>query len=464
MAVRLKTIFHVGHSKTGSTTLQSVFSKSQAALLQKGVLYPSNLDLRYNNHKLLFADMMKSNEVPRHIGRNYSLEKLPAARKDLQKSIIDEIERSRPDCLMLSSETRFGRIPAKGRQKFRQVLQGFGSDDIDIVAYVRLPSGWFLSAMNQRMRRSTEIKQPRTLNLVGSISDFFEDFGKDHVHLRPFAREALVGGDVLEDFCAHFLSDYDVSTDILEVDSSPNESFSSEALDIVRRYRAHFMPDKNDQFIPEGEELIKVLMAIEAGLKMPKPRLREALAEALNYGKPKLLELRDRFDLVVPGYDYSRAASASKTELPHVEKLEDIVEIDRSKQCELIELISRDSWVHSNPDRSAWFDQLPKQINADTGAPMVYRSADVAGKVSPGVAEKETHPNMTNKSQTPLSPEKQADRDLAVSIGRAIFRVAQGDMSDETRKAIWQVERMEYVKQGRAVLKRLRKDGFTLSK
>lgn len=71
---------------------------------------------------------------------------------------------------------------------------------------------------------------------------------------------------------------------------------------------------------------------------------------------------------------------------------------------------------------------------------------------------------MTDAANTKRNPEDQADRDMAMAIGRAIFRAGQSDLSSEARKAVWQSERKEYIKQGRMVLKQLRKDGVTLSK
>ena len=458
----MKTIFHVGHSKTGSTTLQSVFLESQAQLIQKGVLYPSNPNGRYNNHKLLSADLMEPGKVPRHIIKNYIYEELPAARIDLQNSIMADIERHKPKCLMLSSETRFGLLPKRGRVKFRQILQGFGSDDIDIVAYVRLPSGWFLSALNQSMRRTTSLKQPRILSLHRAISSFIEDFGQDHVHILPFSRDALRGGDIVKDFCSRFLSDYGVSAGILQTDESSNESLSSEAIDIVRRYRLQFLPKKDNQFVPDGEKLIKLLMKAEASLKMPKPRLRDGLTDILDYGTPIVRGLRDDFGVVIPGYDYDRAEKTPEMQFPEAHKLEEIIEIDRAMQFELIASVRRDSWVRSDESRASWFDRLPGQISDDTGTAPVYQAASMP-RMKPSTSKEESL-IMTDANTSTRSPEEQADRDLAVTIGRAIFRTTQGDLSNDARKAAWQAERKDYVKQGRAVLKRLRKDGITLSK
>lgn len=462
----MKTIFHVGHSKTGSTTLQSIFLASKEQLAAKKVLYPSNPNGRYNNHKLLFADLMEPHKVPRHIIKNYTHDELAAARRGLEDSIRSEIADLRPECLVLSSETRFGVFSDQSRKTFRKVLQGFGSDDIDIVAYVRMPSGWYLSALNQRMRRSASVKPPRVLNLYKPITQFYEDFGKEHVHVLPFAREVLKGGDITEDFCARFLGDYGVTLETLAADDSANQSFSNEAMDIVRRFRAQFLPGKDDKFVSDGETLLGLVMQAESGLKMPKPRLRPGLADYLDYNSRDLVDLRDKYDFVLPGYDYERAEKGKFTKLgKKLHALEDLVDIDREAQAELISTMAGYAWIHSHSERANWFDSLYEQIGLSTAKARFFKEKSK----KPGISKENQTIGvslMNEQTESTRSPEEQAERDLAVALGRAIFREEKrGEFEDkETRQQAWIEGRRAYIKQGRAVLKQLRKKGFELVK
>jgi hypothetical protein len=462
----LKTIFHVGHSKTGSTTLQSVFLASQENLAEKGVLYPTNPNGIYSNHKLLFADMMAPGNIPRHILKNYSRAELPAAREELQQGIQSEIERLRPDCLLLSSESRFGVLPASGRAAFRDVLRSFGSDDIDISAYIRRPSSWYLSALNQRTRRCVHLKQPRHLNLTGSVAQFVEDFGADHVYLRPFERDVLKDRDIVADFCHSYLSEYGISPEVLSNDESSNESFSNEAMDVVRRFRAAFLPGMDDRFVPEGEEILEIVMQADASLSMPKPKLRTGLGDALDYGSRVLLNLRDRYGFSLPGYDYARAEATVPLTMPEAERLEDIIEIDRTSQANLIEEISRDPWISQDSTRAAWFAELPVQIERETrDRTTIYASATMASDARFG-SQDSGDENMSSFETNLSDVDHQNDRETAVSVGRALFRLDQkGKETDKVaRKAAWASGRRGYVQQGRAILKQLRKDGFELTK
>ncbi|MEO0465152.1 MAG: hypothetical protein AAF216_01310 [Pseudomonadota bacterium] len=67
--------------------------------------------------------------------------------------------------------------------------------------------------------------------------------------------------------------------------------------------------------------------------------------------------------------------------------------------------------------------------------------------------------------ETAAAGEKKEDRKLAVAIGRAIFRAEyKGQANDKTvRKQAWAEKRSSYAKQGQAVLRQLRKNGFDVT-
>jgi hypothetical protein len=450
----LKTIFHVGQPKAGSTALQSTFLASQNALLEQSVLYPSNPNGFYNNHRLLFADLMTRETVPRHILKNYEHHELAAACQTLEASILQDVKNHNPACLVLSSESRFRTLPDEGRVTFRERLLSLGTDDIDIVAYIRSPAAWYLSALNQKMRHAWRTRQPNAPNISKTFKHFAEDFGSDHVKLRPFAREALTGGGIVEDFCAHFLSNYGVAPETLTAQGNANETFSAEAIDIVRRYRQYFMHDADDQMLPEGSALLAAVREGASDLNLSKPKLCGSLAELIDYSTTDVLWLRDTHGLVLPEYDYARVEAGRKTEMPQGKfRLDEIIQLDRTKQDELIAAIVQTSWVQSNPDRKAWFVGLPSDIRADARVADGRKSAVTPRQVVPS---------------DPVISERQsrADRDAAVAIGRSIFRLDQTEKGSniEARKNAWRATRRAYAKQGRAILKQLRKDGFELTK
>ena len=362
----MRTVFHVGHSKTGSTAIQATLHASREALLARGVLYPANPNGLYENHRLLVGDLFRPEQVPRHIRKNYAPDALSGARDALVASIRAEIAEHRPDCLLMSSESRFGAWTTAQRRGFADTLEAVGGRDPEIVAYVRRPSGWYLSALQQGFRASHVVKPPRMLQIASPIEQFASDFGRDHLALRAFDRATLVGGDVVADFVATVLGPHGVVAAALTQGTAENRSLSAESFDLVRRWRAAFHPAEADRFVPAGHRLHGALAAIEEEVRPPRPSMDPDLAERIDYCRDDLLRLRDDHGLVLPDYDYGRMERGEFRKLPqHVPPLDRIVVIDRTVQAEVLERLRGTRWAREEDERLAWLAALPAEIEGE---------------------------------------------------------------------------------------------------
>ena len=364
----MRTIFHVGHHKTGSSTLQSVMEASRDALLRRGVLYPRNPNGEYVNHRLLFTDLFAPSEVPRHVLKNYALEALPAARDELVRSVRAEVDAHRPECLVLSSESRFRRLGEAQRHAFKAMLAEIGAGNTEIVAYIRRPSSWYLSSLQQRIRASHLVKPPSVMNLSAAVAQFVEDFGREAVHLRPFDRRALVRGDIVDDFVETFLAPHGVRAEDLVAMRDRNASPTAEGTDLLRRFRLDFHPDEANRFLPDSKALMDHLARVEEELDLPRAALDPGLAEAIDYSSRHLLRLRDEHGLVLPDYDYERLERGDLSELPDGElPLERIVRIDRAAQGAVVERLRASSWARRDEARATWLDALAAEISGERG-------------------------------------------------------------------------------------------------
>ena len=359
----MRTIFHVGHAKTGSTALQAALSASRRALSTRGVLYPRNPNGLYNNHRLVFADLFEPHKVPRHILKNYRREELPAARDEIVAAIREQVASERPDCLVLSSESRFGIWKDAPRDAFKRTLDSLGARDVEIAAYVRRPSSWYLSALQQAFRASHLVKQPHILRLEQPLRQFAQDFGRARVHVRPYDRRALIDGDIVADFVETFLVPYGVARGDIAAPANANVSLSAEGFDLVRRYRLAFHADAPDTFLPDSQALNAAVGGVERGLDLPRPTLDPDLAERIDYGRADLLKLRDAHGLVLPGYDYARLERGDLTTLPEGPlPLERIVRIDRAAQMRVLDGVRRTSWAQEDARRARWAAEAAVEI------------------------------------------------------------------------------------------------------
>jgi hypothetical protein len=365
----MRTIFHVGHAKTGTTALQATLEHSREALLRSGVLYPSNPHGQYRNHRLFFADLYKPEQVPRHILKNYAVEELPAARDELVASIRREIALHRPDCVVMSSESRFGVWSDEQRAGFLATLAEAGCLETEIVAYLRRPSSWYLSAVQQHLRASHEVKPPKMLRMADSVDQFVEDFGRERVHLRAFDRSVLVDGDVAADFVAAQLARHGVEPGALTRPSHDNHSLSAESFDLARRWRSAFHPGQQNQYFPASNALNRILALVEAEVAPPKPRIDPGLAELIDYCRDDVLLMRDRYGVEMPGYDYERVERGDMTRLPQEPlSIERIVTIDRSVQADIARRLRDTRWAANDPERIRWLDELPERVEAEERA------------------------------------------------------------------------------------------------
>ena len=362
----MRTLFHVGHRKTGSTALQLALNASREGLIGRGVLYPSNAADQFSNHRLLFADLIKLKRLPRHITNHYPPETLGERRADIVEVIRAEVAAHRPECMVLSSETRFSNFDAGQRRAFLARMEEIGAPGAEIVAYIRRPSSLYLSQVQQTLKASHEVRRPFMLPLWDISLSLVEDFGRERTHLRAFDRRSLTGGDVIADFVASFLAQHGVGTSDLEEPKSGNVSSSAEGTDIVRRYRLDFHPDENDRFLRDGSQLNNTIGKVEVGLDLPRPRIRPDLAERIDYCRDDLLRLRDAYGLVVPDYDYGRVERGELTTLPKGPiTLDRIAAIDRDRQIEIVARLRETKWAGSEPRRMRWLEGLPVEIEAE---------------------------------------------------------------------------------------------------
>jgi hypothetical protein len=366
----MRTIFHVGQAKTGSTAMQSTFYASRDALASKGVLYPEPFKKDHLNHRMLFAHLFEAEDVPRHISKDFDHESLPRIAQAFARSIRGEVEDEKPSCVLLSSESRFSnRFGVEQRRAFKAMLEGIDLREPEIVVYIRRPSSYYLSSMQQHLRQSHKVKKPYFHRVAATTAGFVEDFGEANTHVRAFDRKALNGGDVVRDFVERYLAPHGVAMEDLAPGTNDNASLSAEGTDLARRFRLAFYPKGNNRFTKKGNLFLKALAKAEQSVKPPKIRMDPDLVERIDYALDDLLVLRDRHGLVMPDYDYDRIERGDLTSPPAKPlPLSKIVAIDVGTQLRLVEHLGRSRWAERMPSHARWLESLPDEIEREAEA------------------------------------------------------------------------------------------------
>jgi hypothetical protein len=186
---KTRLFLHIGHPKTGTTSIQTFLLANRPALRKMGVLYPDT-GLHDSAHRLISPAYYAA----------ASLENRAAA---VMARLLDEISASGCPVVVLSFEGLSGDNPAF----FSALKERF---DTTVIYYVRRHDHIAESRYAQHIRSflRQEVKpaalairekgfQPdylRVLRLFGAV------FGRERLAVRVFEREALVNRDLIDDF------------------------------------------------------------------------------------------------------------------------------------------------------------------------------------------------------------------------------------------------------------------------
>lgn len=195
-------ILHVGHGKTGTSTIQSTMFVNGDLLRERcSVNYPGFAA----NHWLFAAAFLSPGEYP---AIDQLLENDPRPPEERRHAAANVIDRLRSDAgryqtHVLSSELFF-HLGSEPLRRFKALFDELGFDTT-VLIYVRNPTELVSSIMNQRVKAGRE-----TLTSIDHIDLFVEDrvrryisvFGRERLRVRVFGRTHFVNGDLIDDFLA----------------------------------------------------------------------------------------------------------------------------------------------------------------------------------------------------------------------------------------------------------------------
>ncbi len=337
-------LFHIGMAKTGSSSLQRAFLGSHDHLASKGVLYPHNpARPKLHNHKLLAAHIAPLDRLPRHMARLGDQERVLHDSAGFIEHLREEVARLRPALLLLSSETMFTRIRQPG--ELRRALRALGTAPPVFAAYLRRPSERYVSGLQQVLRSSHELVQPRAPSYRAPIEGYEALFGAGCLRLHVFHRGLLKDGDVVADFVARHLAGQGVEASRLAQVGERNVSLSAESMTVLRAFRVAFRAGERD-VDKVVDALRRTLRAADAAVGAPRPRLRPEIADMVDHASLDPLWLRDARGLVFPGFDYRPLERGRLAPPPErALGLEEIVVVDPERRRAVLEHLRGTDWA-----------------------------------------------------------------------------------------------------------------------
>lgn len=203
-------LLHIGHSKTGSSSIQNVMANGRRQLAAAGVYYPARPG--WSNHALVPASvapppLRESGVHPAFWGGIAPEARVAAFRAEFDAEMAALPPGTR--LVVLSSEQCIHMLPdVASVQRLRDLLAPYFAT-VRIVIYLRRQDTHVASAYTQHLRDGV-IATPRLpdggpkelpiYDYAGLLWRWAKVFGTDAIVPRLFDRSELVGGDAVDDF------------------------------------------------------------------------------------------------------------------------------------------------------------------------------------------------------------------------------------------------------------------------
>lgn len=361
----MKTIIHIGSPKTGTTALQRGLFDARKILLNHGVLYPELTEAKSaKNHGPISLALVQTERLPRKF-RFLSESDRETIRVESLREIIEQVNSTKPACLLLSSEYLFRVIPFGRWQAFLEQVPGFNIENVRISCYIRRPSAHYLSILQQKLKASHEVLRPSPHNFRRVLKSYAKQFPNSQDSVRLFDRRSLLGEDILFDFAATQLHEYLDASVLGDSPSDENATVSAESMFALREFRKRFFPNDNDKFRAQSSELLRELVELEQPLGLPKPKLKTEIADQVDYSSKDVLWLRDSFDLAFNGYRYERAGAVPKfVDQGKTIDLGEIVEIDDESLLGLLGELQKSKFIEEDQSYADWLRSLIEKVGA----------------------------------------------------------------------------------------------------
>jgi hypothetical protein len=203
----MKTVyFHIGQTKTATTTLQAFFFQNRNWLEERDVFYPpvpEENPLKMQHRFLLTSIVERKGDYS--IAQRYW---------DDLNSQINAADRPK---VLISEETfwhLFEQDLPRRSEAIHWIGQQFKDYDVRIICYLRRQDRWIESWYNQIVK--TDVNRASKLSILDFVNrynefglldyhavlnDWTAEFGKDKIVVRPFEPGRFLNGDIVQDFC-----------------------------------------------------------------------------------------------------------------------------------------------------------------------------------------------------------------------------------------------------------------------
>lgn len=316
-----KLLLHIGTGKTGSTSIQHALYYDP--ILSHHFAYPKLGPLGHNFLSVLFRDF---DDLTR--GYQYKYQNNKKRYVEDKEKLLNEVKRlveiDKP--LVISAESFFRLKPGEIKI-LKQYFQEIGMQDVMVLVYIRRPSDFYLSIVQQKIKASFDFNSPYEFRypFIDTIYRWKEYF-PGHLRVRLFDKETLFNGCVVQDFLREACGFFQIEGLNISNISLPtkNTSLSAEAMIALQRYRKQYCTTSNNKLTTASKLVLEKLSSIPSDIKQTKPVLKQELAAIIDYNHSEdLKKIQAWYDISFKTLNSSKMESSSQEDHQSVESLFD---------------------------------------------------------------------------------------------------------------------------------------------
>lgn len=347
----MKIIVHIGMPRAGSNAIQSCLAESREYLLTKGILYPHSSFVPTDRHHPLAIPAYNGSNIPICFVKN-SLDEQQVIFNEFKASLIRQISRTLPQCVLLSTETLFNRYSPDYKDKLLPFLQSI-SEDIEIVGVIRDPVSFYQSLIHQILRR-THIVPKFKYNFKFSLQQYLEKY--EHVRVWRYNKDSI-------GFICSILEDYNVQRERLSVPIVQNISASAEGTVLLQEYRRNFHKQNHWKKTRDTDTFLSVLNRVESKRRTNKIVLRDPVRKFIENSTIDIENwLNSNFaDYCLSGkadLNESQAVTQASIDIDENTNVADLVNVNEDAVNDLKQDLLASKWAQNNKLYLNWVRQL----------------------------------------------------------------------------------------------------------
>ncbi len=321
-------ILHIGQPKTGTTTLQKTLQASRSALINDGILYPNTG--KNPNHIVILPHLTgdsTAGQTPASNPQKFDPLKVMKLSNEKWSDLTESVNILNPNTIIISSEQLFRTRKNKARESLKNHLKSISSEII-ITAYLREPASSALSRAQQLLKSQPNFNLPHK-DCFRRILEPYVKSDLGIVSTRIFDRKNLEKGDIVADFCTHYIPDFDQSR--LSYCTETNTTMSAEAMALMQEL------NRKERTHPSIKALKKTIGSIDKKIEgFSRPQLHDHVRLAIQNRCTDLDWLKDQFGIVFPSVD-KKTMTPNKADniCEGLDRVKDICIVDTDRKAAL---------------------------------------------------------------------------------------------------------------------------------